>query len=152
KGIGDFLHGQPAKIAEFDDARLPRIQLLESAQRLMYGEYLMRTIAGNQGDVVESDPDCLAATLGAQLSARMVHQNASHKLCGYGKKLAAALPLGMALRGQLDVGLMYQRGRLQGVVGTLLAQATRRQAVQFVVDSGSELDSSFFVVLSKPLK
>ena len=89
----------------------------------------------------------LAAPLGAQPAARIIHENAAHQLRSYGKEVGAVLPVGVALDNHFQIGLVDQRGRLQGMVRALRAQTLLGYAMEFVVNQGDQPGGSCLIAV-----
>jgi hypothetical protein len=64
----------------------------------------------------------------------MVHQDATHQLCGRGEKVSPALALDFPLPREPHVGFVYQCRGLERVVGPLASQAVPRPAAQLFED------------------
>ena len=69
--------------------------------------------------------------------ARVVHQDPPHQARGHAEKLGAVPPVDLTLIDQAEVGLVDERGGLQGMAGTLAAQKLARKATQLVVPRGA---------------
>ena len=68
----------------------------------------------------------------------MVHQNLAHRGCGQGEEVGAILKR-FAVASQLQVRLVDQRGRLQGLPGFPEAPLLAGDAAQFVIHQGHQL-------------
>jgi hypothetical protein len=66
----------------------------------------------------------------------MIHQQASHYLGRNAEEVGSVLPVYSRLIYQTQVSFVYQRGRLQGVIGTFTPQIIRRKLSQLIVDYG----------------
>lgn len=66
--------------------------------------------------------------------ARVVHQDPSHKLRGYSKKVYPIVPMHHIPPCQAEICFMNQRRALQRMVATLTGQALPRQPAKFVID------------------
>jgi hypothetical protein len=74
----------------------------------------------------------------------MIHQDAPHRLSGYGEEMIAAFQVSLLLIDQAKVGFVHERGGLQRVIGTLPAEVGRCQAVEFVVNQGISSARAFW--------
>jgi hypothetical protein len=63
----------------------------------------------------------------------MVYQDAAHDLCGYGKKMCAALPVDVWHVDQPQIGFIDRGGSLQRMAGTLDAHIAARKTAQFFI-------------------
>lgn len=66
----------------------------------------------------------------------MVDENMAHHLGSDTEEMCAILPLWRFLTNQTQISLVYQRGALQGVIGTFVPKVLARQATQFAVNDG----------------
>jgi hypothetical protein len=69
----------------------------------------------------------------------VVHHDPAHQRGGHGEEVRAALPVGVRLVDQLQVDLVDERRRLQGVAGTLATHVAPGQPAQLGLDEGDEL-------------
>jgi hypothetical protein len=86
------------------------------------------------------------------MSACVVDQDATHQIGSDGKKMSSTLPVGMALRHKLQIGLMNKRSRLQRMVWTLMPQVQDRQPVKLLIDHGHQLIGSILIAVCKPFQ
>ena len=71
---------------------------------------------------------------------RALDQDAAHRDRGCGEEMSAPVPaLVGAVAGQAQIGLVHERGRLQGQPGRLARDARPGQLAQLVVDLRQEL-------------
>ena len=73
------------------------------------------------------------------MSARMVDENAAHRLGGEGKESASIRPVDLALCYQLEIYLVDERTRIERVAVSLHAQPMVRQALQLGLGLDPEL-------------
>ena len=64
----------------------------------------------------------------------MVDQNTPHQLGSNPIELSAALPMGRMLANQLEISLVNQSRRLQGVAGQFIPKRDLRPAAEFAVN------------------
>jgi hypothetical protein len=83
-------------------------------------------------------PHPVAAFL-RRVSPRVVDEDTPHHLCGDREEVAPAVEVHLALIDEAQVGLVHQRGGLEGVVGTLVPQLPCRDPAELQVDEGQEL-------------
>ena len=82
-----------------------------------------------------------------------VHQeNASHQVCRNSKEVAAVFPIHVMLIDQAQISLMHQRGRLQGVITTLLAQVVSGKAAEFVIHQRDQFGEDVLVAAAQLLQ
>ena len=62
----------------------------------------------------------------------------AHDFGGDGVEVAAALPIDLADADQVEVGLVKEGGRLEGVVGAFSGEDAGCAAAQFLIDGGVE--------------
>jgi hypothetical protein len=82
------------------------------------------------------------------MTAGMVNQNAAHRLRGDTEKVCAILPIHTCLIYEFEIGFVHERGRLQGVIRTLLAQVVIRQPPQFVVNERHQTRRRVFIAIA----
>ena len=63
----------------------------------------------------------------------MVDEDPSHEVGGDAEEVRAALPVDVSLAGELEKGLVDERGGLQGVIPSLPGEIPGRERVQLVV-------------------
>ena len=68
----------------------------------------------------------------------MVDQDPAHQLGGDAEEVRAALPVDLSLPGELEEGLVDERGRLEGVIAPLPGKIPGRERVQLVVHEGDQ--------------
>ena len=82
---------------------------------------------------------------------RAVYQDAAHRFGGGAEKVLSALPLLFAGR-ELQVGLVHQSGRLQGMRLRFLPQAPSRQLAQFTIDERNQIRRRLSVSLARRIE
>src|SRR5215813_329044 len=140
-GCGSYTHnvcclldGEAAEVAQFNHARLLRIERSQGLERVVESDEFGTAFDGAiyifiQGELLKILPAFLCI-----MFARMIDQQATHYLRSYTKKVGSVLPVHSRLIYQTQVSLVYQRGRLQGVIGTFTPQVLRRKLSQLIVD------------------
>ena len=127
-----FLDRQPAKIPEFDNATLLRVQRLEPRQRLVKDERVSGINGGRRRrgiGVVDRDLCDASTALEPSVVAGVVHDDAPHQLCGDAEEVRAILPVNRPLPNELEIGLVHERRGLQRVIAPLAREVPRRQGV-----------------------
>src|SRR5438067_4993479 len=71
--------------------------------------------------------------------ARVIHHDSPHELRGHGEKVGPVLPARMGLVGKLKIGLVDQRGGLQGVPLSFAAHVMVGQAMQLGLHQRNQL-------------
>jgi hypothetical protein len=72
----------------------------------------------------------------------MIDEHLPHDARGDAEEVRAIAPVGAVLLdmpGEAHVGLVHERGWLQGVVGALAPNVVRREIAQLFVDDGNQL-------------
>jgi hypothetical protein len=90
----------------------------------------------------------LATALLPVLITSIIQQNPAHYAGGDAKKVGAVLPLYFSLIDQPEVGLIYQGGGLQSMVGILAPHVTVRQAVEFAFNQWQKSIQSRLVAVA----
>ena len=93
-------------------------------------------------------PPRLAAAPGASA----IHQDVPHDLGGEAEELRPVLPLHVGLVHELQVGLVYEGVRLQGVARTLPAEVRGRPPVEVGVDETHQAIPGGFVAAAPGLQ
>ncbi|MEO8335110.1 MAG: hypothetical protein ABI664_09060 [bacterium] len=55
------------------------------------------------------------AALVSRMPARMIHEDAAHRDRGHGKEVRPSLPIEVVVADEVEVGLVYERGGVEGV-------------------------------------
>ena len=63
--------------------------------------------------------------------------------------MSPALPIGVSLRHELDIGLMDKRSGLQSVIWPLMTQMAGRQPMELLVNDRNELAGGFVITVCK---
>src|SRR5690242_1483461 len=131
-----LLDGEAAEIAQFNHARFLQIERSQGFQRVVEGDEFGTAFDGAvnifiQGELLKFLPAFLRIVF-----ARVIHEQATHYLRSDTKKVGSVLPVYSRLIYQTQVSFVYQRGRLQGVIGTFTPQIIRRKLSQLIVDYG----------------
>ena len=129
---GDLVVLQAPEAAQLGHLGSVRVQVTEALERVVEGQGVEVTVP-YLGDLVgqQHTPLLASTALGRLVGARVVDQNLAHGARGHPLEVPARLPVG-ARAEQLEVGLVNQRGGLQGVAPGLVAH----QAVRHVVEPG----------------
>ena len=143
----DFLEGQPTEESKLDDAGAPRAYLLEGRHRCVNGEHIR--MRGNR-DVCgmgQRDVRRTTAPFRAAIRASHIHEDFSHDVRSQSEEVGTALPLYVLPVHESRVGFVEQCGRLEHVAAPFAGHRPRSEAVQFVVNGGSESVECFDVAL-----
>ena len=105
-------HAHSGKETAFDDSCQPGVQLLESSERGIHGDHIVDAgidanydVFGRKARAAIAFP-CLACQ-------GIVDEHATHRLGRDREKMRAVAPDHVVEAGQLDVGLVDERGRIQ---------------------------------------
>jgi len=131
---------------------LPAIQLSQSRQSLVECQDLVRAIWCDQQYFIQRDLFLPAPSLSSVLSAGIIDQNVPHYVRGDGKEMNSALPCSISQPNKLDVSLMHERSRLQGVIRPLVPQMGDRQSMEFLVDDRNKVAGGFLVTVRELLE
>ena len=63
--------------------------------------------------------------------------------------MSPALPIGVSLRHELDIGLMDKRSGLQSVIWPLMTQMAGRQPMELLVNDRNEFAGGFVITVCK---
>lgn len=81
------------------------------------------------------------------MCAGVIDKNASHQLSRNPKKLRSIPPIHSLLIEDFEIKLVYQSSGLQGVFATFMAEITRREPVQFIVDERHQFLECFLIAV-----
>ena len=115
--LGGLLHRQSAEEPQLDDAALLRVEGREPRQRFIEREQIDVRHVGHDERIIKRDRALAVAAFASGVRARVIDQNAPHRLRGDAEKVRAILPAHVALIDQLDERFVDERGRLQCVIG-----------------------------------
>ncbi len=139
----ELAHLQTAEQAQSRQLGKCRVQVFEFPQRIVQGQHVHR-IGGGALLLVERDPAHRSATLFRFLAPRMIDQQTSHHLRGEGEELPASLEAAFLDSNQSHVCFVQQRGRLQGVIRTLLLHVALGELSKLVVHQRKEIGPQRF--------
>ena len=140
QGAGRFVHGHAGEQAKLDDLGRRRIVLGEATERIIQGDDLVRSRAGQPIPFRQLDPLPPSSVDLGSFSARAVDQDAPHGLGRGSKEVAAAVPvLGLVHVHQTEIRFVDQGCGLEGLAGLLAGEFLRSQAAQLTIDQGEKL-------------
>src|SRR5690606_25035780 len=119
EGGGGLLDAEPAEEPALDDGVLPLAQGAEPGERLVEGQQLLRLPVGHERLLVEGDPLRAAAALPGAPPLGVGDEHAAHGLRRQREELRAVLPADPVEPDELEVGLVDERRRVEGVVVAL---------------------------------
>jgi hypothetical protein len=111
----------------------------------MDGKYFFGAIWRNQQDIVQRYLLLLASSPRSLLSTSVIDEDSAHHLRSHAEKLRSVLPSGVALRRELHIRFVHQRGRLQRVVGSFVPEAASCDTTQLFVNQWDKLRASFLI-------
>lgn len=82
----------------------------------------------------------------------MIHQDLPHQVGGYAEKLSARVPRGPGLVYQSQIGLVHQRGGLQGVVMPFAAQVGGGQRAELPINQRYQFVQGVFIAAAPGLE
>src|SRR5436190_24302783 len=86
-----LFHAQPAKEAQLDHFALPRVELCQTAERLVEREQASQPLIGNGDPLIEWDGLPSAPAFGRLTRASMVYQDMPHGLGGHTVEVSPTL-------------------------------------------------------------
>jgi hypothetical protein len=126
-----LLHAHPAEVAQFDDLRLAWIEPGQFVKRIVQRHQRSRFRRRKDQALIEREHVRAAAALPPAQLARVIHQDMPHQPRGHAQELRPVLPVHLRLVHQLEIGLVHQRGGLQGVALPLHPHVAVGDAPQF---------------------
>ncbi len=136
--IGRLFDRQAAERSQLDDLCLLRVDFAKPREQLVdgdHGQLAGRCILPCLFQRQRADATPPFARL---MSARVIDQDASHQLRSNPEKVGAVVPVHLPLIDQLEVRLVDQRSRLQGVLGPNGRQRAARDPAQLSVNERHE--------------
>ena len=134
-----LFHAQPAKEAQLDHFALPRVELCQTAESLVERDQSSQPFIGNADPLFEWDGLPSAPAFGRLTRPGMIYEHMPHGLGSHTVELSPILPWFAGVTRQLQIGLVDESRRLQGVIGVLPLHVPARQLVQLRVNHGHEL-------------
>jgi hypothetical protein len=132
--LRSFSHGQATKETAFDDSRHAFVALPELVERFVEREQIGR-FAFDRGSVfVKRHLKTGATPFRRSPAPRVIDQDMAHRSGSKSEKLGARPPHTVLVLRQLDVGLMYERRRIDGVLFAVQPQVPMRDLPQVTVD------------------
>ena len=127
---GRLLHAQPGEVAEHDDLRQVRLLGLELLDRLVQRQQVVGRRLDEGHPFGQLDAPALAAVLVTGLAARLLDEDLAHGPRRGAEEVAPALPAGILVADQPQVGLVDQGGRLERLPGRsrCVSAAARRRS------------------------
>jgi len=148
ESLAGLFNGQAAEKAQLNHARLLRIELGQSTERIVQRDDVELLSLRQAEGLIEREPGPTAAAFGSVALACVVHQNAPHHARGDGEEMGPVPPLDALLLYQAQIGFVHQGRTLQRVPMVLRCQVVARDDTQFVVDQGHEAVECAFVTLA----
>ena len=131
--LRDLLYGEAAEVAQLDDAGLAGTLSRETRESFVDGDNFVDPLRRDGEFVVHVDAVKTAgAALGA-VGARVIDQKLTHDVGSEAEEVGAAVPVDV-LDGEAEVGLVDERGGLEGRVGTLASHVGLGKAMQLRVN------------------
>src|SRR5215207_9620442 len=103
-----LLDAQPAEEPKLDELAFARGKLGQARERVVERDHLCGALVGDDQRLVERDFESVAAALLVAATARVVNQDAAHRLGCDGEEVYAILPLYLLVAGETQVGLVHQ--------------------------------------------
>jgi len=124
---------------QFKNLGLPSIEYGKARESFIDGQYVdSRAACGSDHAFVERYLKGSASSLSCAMRTGVVHQDVSHHIGGQPQNTGAVVPHGIRAISEPQVGFMYQRGGLEGVIATLEAHFACCQPVQFRIQARGE--------------
>src|SRR5436190_14864277 len=114
-----LFHSQPAEKAQLDHFALPRVELGQTAERLVKRDQSSQPFIGNGDPLIEWDGLPSTAPFRRLTRARMVYEHMPHGLGSHTVELSPILPWFAGVTRQPQIGLVDESRSLQGVTRIL---------------------------------
>jgi len=131
--LRDLLDREAGELAQLDDAGLAGTLSRETGECFVDGDNVVDPLRRDGELVVHFDAaEASGASLGVVL-AGVVNQDLTHDVGSKADEVGATVPVD-ALTGEAEVGLVDDRGGLEGMVGALAAHVSLGEAMQLRVN------------------
>ena len=121
QGLGSLLDGEPTEVAQLDQLRTRRIDRRQTLQGRVQRHQVQ--IHGGLHQLQLGQRNALSTvTLARAMAPRVVHQDLAHQPRSHAYEVHPVLPVDPVHPRQAHVGLIDQRGRLQGVITPLIGK------------------------------
>jgi hypothetical protein len=134
-----FIHAQPAKKTQLDNAGLAGVILCQGVQGIFEGDQLPCPISAEVRQLIEVDLLGGTASFGGDTASSAVEQDVAHDLCRDGKEMRPVLPSHVVDVDELEVGLVDEGRGLHGVPSALVLHLVSSDATEGAIDAGSQL-------------
>ena len=139
EGDGGVGNGEAGEVAEFDDADLAGIELLELGEGVVEAFEVDGFRLGMIWDFeIDGEMGGAVASLFGVAVAGAVAEDAAHHLGGGGIEFQAAVEIDRMLLDEAEVGFVDEGGGLEGVAGAFAGKVAGREAAKFGVDERDE--------------
>lgn len=149
KKFGGLFRSEAAKEAHFNDFLLARVHGMQLFERFIDGEQLLLGVYFKCEGIVPGTRSMSASALGAESGTGVVDQDSAHQLCRHGHEVGAVLEACSVLLDELEISLMNEGGRLQGVADALVPHVRGGTPMQLVVDQRHQAGNNGLVAPGK---
>src|SRR5262249_5461968 len=123
---------QTAEVAQLDNPDLAPVELRQGEERVVQRDEFGGLLVGKRQRFIERKKLPPAAAFVGRATARVLDQDLAHQLRRHTVTMSPALPFGEILLDQPQVGLIDERGRLQGVIRALPAKIAVSQFMKLL--------------------
>ena len=134
-----FIFRQPGEESQLYKAGAARFELLQLVKRAVQFDQVRLAIAHPSLDILERKLDLVTASPLCVEGASVIHQQASKLLGSDREKMRTILPLHCFTGDQSQIEFVHQRGRLQGVTGSLLTHVMRGEPAEIRINARYDL-------------
>jgi hypothetical protein len=121
--------------------------MLETSQGIVEKEKRLRTVmmdsyvvSGPVHQLIQGNHTSVAATFPAPPGLRIIDEHVAHGPGSRGEKVSSILPImRLTLRDELDVRLMHERRRVEGMIALPVLPLPPREPPQLVIDKSEKL-------------
>jgi hypothetical protein len=144
EGFGDFIFCHIAKIPIDDHAGHARVDFFERCERVIEIEQIGGLLIVDRDPIVQCDGLIVAGSLGGTAAASVIDENLSHRAGGHSEEMGAVLPVS-AVAHELQVDLIYKRGRLESMTRILTPEVPPGYGVQVRIDTLHKILLGYFI-------
>ena len=149
--FGHFFDGQASEEPQLNDVTFPRFEPRQRLERVVESHQIMAPFR-DQELIRQRHAYRPTASFLPGAGSGQLHQNAAHQPRAHRQKVGPILPIDPLHPDQPEVGLVYQRGRLNAMAGPLAAHAPARNPLQLLMHEGGESGERPFVTLPPRMK
>jgi len=136
--VGRLLQGKPAKVTQFHDTTLSRVEFRQVVQQVVQRNSMYVCVRAEQCGRFEFHPSPTAGPFGHLSSSRVINEDPAHHLRGQREKLCPVFPRHVSLVDKSKIRFVDERGRLQRVARPLASEVGASPPAQILIHQRNE--------------